>query len=78
MPVRISRQYIISINPERWTIGAIKCYQRGCVCSGCFIHETYKQTLGRQCMMKKSVMMLVQKFGVPEDFDFENFIDIDD
>lgn len=46
---------------RRWTVSAIDCYFRGCVCSGCPVYEI----LGNRCRMKQSVLMLVRKFGKP-------------
>ena len=46
---------------RRWTIQAKKCYERGCVCTGCEVYEV----LGRNCRMKASVLELVRVLGKP-------------
>lgn len=50
----------------RWTKGAAECYERGCRCEGCPTFEL----IGKECKMKRSVVRLVQDYGVPPD-DFE-------
>ena len=45
-----------------WTEGAIRCYERGCVCGedcGTF------QILGRNCNMKACVLETVRNLGIP-------------
>ena len=47
---------------KKWTIQAAECYEYGCNCKICplrFILET-------KCVMKKTVIELVKKFGAPD------------
>ena len=44
----------------RWTQAAKECYDRGCVCYGC-----YYSTFNYRCIMKQTVLALVRKFGKP-------------
>lgn len=44
-----------------WTMQAIDCYNRGCICRGCDIYENYNFV----CNMKIVVLDLVREFGVP-------------
>lgn len=46
-----------------WTIDAINCYKRGCICEGCPIREMVK-SIGR-CQMKAAVLELVKIHGIP-------------
>ncbi len=46
---------------RRWTKSSIECYNRGCRCKGCI----YTKILSSPCMMKKTVIELVKKFGKP-------------
>lgn len=50
------------LNLKRWTPAAVQCYQRGCVCKGCFYDEFFTAD---KCKMKSSVMELVRKLGAP-------------
>ena len=50
---------------EKWTKTSAQCYERGCVCEGCF----YSQ-METKCVMKDSVIELLKKFGEPP----KNFI----
>ena len=68
----------IGFEPKRWTLGAIMCYQRGCNCNGCFISETYTQTLKKRCAMKYCVRELVRKFGLPDDTTLNNILQEED
>lgn len=47
---------------EKWTESAIDCYERGCVCEGCFM----KLVLETRCVMKATVIELVRRFGIPK------------
>ena len=51
--------------PQRWTLSAIECYKRGCVCDGCFYQYFFKGP-NRKCQMKGSVIELVKEFGIPK------------
>ncbi|MBQ7450697.1 hypothetical protein IJS77_04705 [bacterium] len=48
-------------NYSRWTETAIMCYDRGCMCDGCYIQDI----LSDKCMMKYSVITLVRILGKP-------------
>lgn len=48
-----------------WTIDAINCYNRGCICIGCQIKEMMIESLYK-CQMKASVLELVRIFGIPK------------
>ena len=47
---------------SRWTIDAINCYKRGCVCEGCPIQNL----ISSKCFMKASVIELVKVLGAPK------------
>lgn len=47
---------------QRWTVGAVECYKRGCICKDC---PTFT-ILGERCVMKNSVLQLVKLYGKPE------------
>lgn len=49
-------------SPRRWTQAAKDCYERGCVCEGCFFNDFFS---GYKCRMKASVIELVRLFGAP-------------
>ena len=51
------------LNLKRWTPAAVQCYQRGCVCKGCFYDEFFTAD---KCKMKSSVLELVRKLGAPD------------
>ena len=59
--------FVIGIEPSKWTFDAIQCYRRGCNCKGCFIQNTYIETLRGKCAMKYCVRLLIKKFGLPSD-----------
>lgn len=46
---------------KRWTVSAVYCYKRHCVCKGCL----YKEILESECCMKETVLALYRKFGEP-------------
>ena len=50
--------------PKRWTISALECYDRGCVCSGCFYDDFFGKG-NFKCQMKFTVLELVRRFGIP-------------
>ena len=50
----------------RWSESAIDCYNRGCVCQGC----PTKEILETKCTMKKTVIDLVSKIGIPPNVPF--------
>lgn len=47
---------------KRWTIEAINCYKRGCVCKNCPIPKM----ISSKCFMKASVIELVRVLGAPK------------
>jgi hypothetical protein len=49
---------------RRWTQTAIDCYKRGCVCSGCFYYDFFKES-PQKCQMKATVLELVRVLGRP-------------
>jgi len=49
---------------RRWTKAAMDCYQRGCVCNGCFYSEFFSGSPQR-CQMKATVLELVRVLGIP-------------
>lgn len=53
-----------STSVRRWTQTAIDCYKRGCVCSGCFYSNFFKDGPQR-CQMKTTVLELVRSLGTP-------------
>lgn len=57
--------YESKTNIMRWTKSAMDCYQRGCVCEGCFINEYFCKVSGWTCQMKAAVLASVAKFGIP-------------
>jgi len=71
-----------SVSVRRWTITSIDCYERGCVCEGCFYNEffspqEYKTLLetNTKCQMKASVLELVRLFGIPEGMTVKTIIE---
>lgn len=46
---------------RRWTVLAVYCYKRHCVCKDCL----YKGILETECYMKETVLALYRKFGKP-------------
>ncbi len=63
---------ISGLEPNKWTIGAIQCYKRNCNCKGCFIQQTYVETLYYRCAMKYCVRQLIKKYGAPDDITLNN------
>ena len=49
---------------RRWTITAIECYMRGCVCKGCIYNDFFESEV--KCQMKNVVIELVKKIGTPD------------
>lgn len=47
---------------KKWTRQAVECYKRNCRCEGCILNS-----LESRCTMKKAVIELVKKFGIPND-----------
>ena len=46
---------------KRWTKGSIDCYDRHCICDGCF----YNDFFNGKCRMKKTVIEMVRVLGKP-------------
>lgn len=57
-------------NLRRWTISAIECYQRGCICKGCEY-----ENLDSGCQMKHTVVELVRRLGLPNGVEGRGIID---
>ena len=54
---------------RRWTIDAVMCHDRGCICTGCIYQDFFSKDRNfptQKCNMKASVLELVRKFGKPE------------
>jgi len=49
-----------------WTQSAIDCYEIGCICAKCHLYKIYFSHNEQKCYMKKCVIELVRKFGVPQ------------
>lgn len=56
---------------RRWTQSSIDCYNRGCVCNGCF----YQKVMSTPCMMKTTVLELVKLYGKPDENAVKNTIE---
>lgn len=62
-----SRDLGRAVSVRRWTIDALDCYKRGCICEGCFFDDFFRNGGTRQkCQMKAAVLELVRVVGVPE------------
>ena len=57
-----SRDMGRAVAVRRWTPTALECYQRGCVCEGCFYKEFFSGSPNK-CQMKASVLELVRVIG---------------
>lgn len=51
------------VEPRRWTIGALECYNRKCDCVGCEYNKYFKEN--RPCQMFKTVKYLRIMYGEP-------------
>jgi len=51
---------------EHWTISAIDCFKRGCVCQGCFYDDFFRFKPDK-CKMKQVVIELVRTLGLPDE-----------
>lgn len=60
--LRILKQMI----PKQWTVAAIECFKRSCICNGCF-YNTFFTAENQACQMKKAVLKLVRLYGKPKD-----------
>lgn len=47
------------VSPRRWSISAIDCYKRGCVCQGCLYYNYFENT-NQKCQMKATVLELIR------------------
>ncbi len=63
--VLMTRDFGKTTSVRRWTKAATSCYQRGCVCSGCFYSDFFKGSPQR-CQMKSTVLELVRVLGKPD------------
>lgn len=56
-------------NVRWWTLAAVECYNRGCVCKGCInetgFYENIFTKIKRPCQMKACVLESVRRFGKP-------------
>lgn len=50
---------------RRWTRSAVECYERGCICQGCF-YKTFFTDKKQKCQMKCAVIKSVRLMGKPE------------
>lgn len=70
-----SRDLGRAVSVRRWTIDAMDCYKRGCVCEGCFYDDFFRDGGARhKCQMKAAVLELVRVIGVPEGLQKNNII----
>lgn len=58
---------------KRWTKAAIDCYQRGCICSGCYYREFFSSS-PQKCQMKSTVLELVRVLGIPQNVEQKDSI----
>lgn len=56
-----------------WTPTQEMCYLRNCDCRGCEVLDLLSSE--RRCMVKKSIMLFIKKFGVPEGLETKGTID---
>ena len=63
----INSEYDTSVKYTQWTKSAIECYLRGCICRNCSVYNA----IGKRCKMKKAVLYLVRKYGMPKGKDYE-------
>lgn len=54
--------FLPQFQAKRWTLTAAQCYQIGCNCEKCYLPEI----LETKCVMRKTVIELVKKFGAPD------------
>ena len=47
-----------------WTLSAIQCYLRGCVCDGCFYQDFFTDK-NQRCQMKNAILNLIRNKGLP-------------
>ena len=62
---------------RRWTVTAIECYKRGCMCEGCKMFELYFKPNNRLCQVKAAVINSVRTLGIPPELiksEEENFL----
>lgn len=55
------------IYARQWTLEAIRCYQSGCNCSKCETIQHVESINKKTCKMKRNVIELVRRFGVPDE-----------
>lgn len=49
---------------RRWTKVTLECFERGCVCEGCFYNDFFTSP-NQKCQAKKSVIESVRTLGSP-------------
>ena len=71
MSIDISRYTRKSLTTH-WSISAIECLKRGCVCDGCIYNEILNgqfdptnSDINPKCQMKRIVLWLVRRLGNP-------------
>lgn len=57
----------------KWTRGALDCYYIGCTCARCNLYKIYFKETKSVCKMKKIVLELVKRFGIPEEKNNKEF-----
>jgi hypothetical protein len=67
-PVIRSRDLGRVASVRRWTKAAVDCYQRGCVCQGCYYSDFFRGSPQR-CQMKATVLELVRVLGIPQNLE---------
>lgn len=67
----------IPINFRRkWTETTKKCYQRGCVCTGCPTFALVKRLSSiNRCLVKVAVIELITAYGKPEGVEIKQFVE---
>lgn len=47
----------------RWNQQAVECYQRHCICDGCYIKKQYPNI---NCKQKEHVLIIYRMYGKPD------------
>lgn len=68
------KSHFKQLKVRRWTVSAIECFKRGCICNGCYYDDFFK-TSYHKCKMKGSVIELVRVFGIPDDVKTKTIIE---
>lgn len=61
----LEKEVLKMVKYKRWTPAAIECYNRGCICNGCFYNQFFTEK-HQKCHMKESVLQLVKDLGLHE------------